>query len=216
MSHTNNSNVFKNNAGNSPETAGNGIRYSIVTPSIARSTLPRLCESIDNQNVDSYEHLIIVDIPVNELDDKQLMIIASLSRKNRQVHFCDIRHMHCGNTCRHNMTKRAKGDYIFYIDDDDFLADQHVLETLDSITADWAIFPVSTCGRTIYSDPPGMCQTTTGGFLLKRGLIDWPDVPNYETDGMIVTELMTRQVPYQAIPGRSLTIHPVWNMGRYL
>jgi len=193
------------------------MRYSIVTPSILRSTLARLCQSLDTQTCQDFEHIVIVDIPLRELTPDQLVYVGRMNHSNnRKFYFCDQRHMNTGNTCRHNATKIAQGDYIYYIDDDDLFADDRVLETLRQVTADWAIFPVNVCGRSFYSDPPGMCRTTTGGFLLKRGLIDWPDVKNYETDGMIVDELMRRGVPYQTITERCMALHPVWNVGKYI
>lgn len=192
------------------------MRYSIITPSIVRSTLNLLCKSIDCQTNQDYEHLIIVDIPKNQLTEEQYIRLSELSPKQRIVLFCGMRHQNCGNTCRYNGTKLARGNYIYYVDDDDFIADDHVLETLNQVTEEWAIFPVNACGRMIYSDPPGMCRTTTGGFLLRRGLIDWPDVPNYETDGMVVEELLRRGVPYQRITDRCMTVHPKWNVGRML
>src|ERR1700690_2991286 len=91
-------------------------RLSIVTPTILRSTLKRLCESIDRQTNQDFEHILVVDIPFKELTEEQKNNLPYRS-VNRQAFFCDKRHMNYGNTCRNLITPKLKGDYVLYIDD---------------------------------------------------------------------------------------------------
>ena len=37
------------------------MRYTIITPTLLRDTLPRLCESIDRQTCSDWQHILAVD-----------------------------------------------------------------------------------------------------------------------------------------------------------
>lgn len=192
------------------------MRLSIITPSIARSSLVKLCETIDNQTDQDFEHIIMVDIPIKELTDEQKVRLSKFyGRPNRKLFFCEQRHFHCGNTCRRNACKFAKGDYIFYIDDDDYFADNGVFDTLQAVDKDWAIFPMMLNGQRLYADPPQGCQISTGNFMHRRGFVTWPDTTVYESDWAIVSEMM-KKAPWQSFPNwRPLVIHPKHNVGVY-
>jgi glycosyltransferase involved in cell wall biosynthesis len=191
------------------------MRLSIITPSIARSSLVKLCQTIDEQTDQDYEHIIMVDVPIKELADEQKICLAQFyGKSNRKLLYCEKRHYQCGNTCRHNACDIAKGDYIFYIDDDDYFADNDVFKTLREVDKDWAIFPMLLNGRVLFTNPPQGCQISTGNFMHRRGFVTWPDTSVYESDWMIV-EQMLQKAPYQVLNTRPLVIHPQHNVGRY-
>jgi glycosyltransferase involved in cell wall biosynthesis len=189
------------------------MRYTIVTPTICRRSLPRLCESIDGQTQSDWEHLVVIDMPRDNMTADQREIIKSIPRKaNRSYSHCERKHKNYGHTCRHQIWEHAKGDYIFYVDDDDYLADKDVLRTLDSVTEPWAVFPILRRGQTFFNLPPGYCRTGTGMFIHKRATGRWPDVDLYEADGAFVEELKQRH-PYQVLDSRPLVVQPTSSWG---
>lgn len=189
------------------------MRYTIVTPTICRPSLLRLCGSIDCQTQTDWEHLVVIDVPGDQMTKTQRDIIASLPlRKNRSYSYCDRRHNNYGHSCRHDVWERSKGDYIFYVDDDDYLADTDVLRELDSVNEPWAIFPVLRHRKLFFNLPPGYQKTGTGMFIHKREIGRWPDSDSYDADGSFVEELK-RRFAYQVVTSRPLVIQPKSSAG---
>ena len=189
------------------------MRYSIITPTICRPSLLRLCRSIDSQTQSNWEHLIVVDAPRTDITKDQRKIIDAISlNQNRSYSYCEKRHNNYGHTCRHQSWELAKGDYILYVDDDDYLADNDVLKTLDSVTGDWAVFPILRHGQIFFSLPPGTCSTGTGMFIHRKEIGRWPDSGSYETDGLFVEDLV-RKYPYQVLDSRPMVIQPKSSFG---
>jgi glycosyltransferase involved in cell wall biosynthesis len=189
------------------------VRYSIITPTICRSSLLRLCRSIDRQTRSNWEHLLVVDCPQDALTDEQRKVIASIRRcDNRAFFYCDRRHNNYGHTCRHQIWSRAQGDYILYVDDDDYLADENVLATLDSVTAPWAVFPVLRHGHRFLHLPPGTLKTGTGMFIHQREIGRWHDSDSYTADGAFVDELVAKY-PWEVLDSRPLVVLPWSNQG---
>jgi glycosyltransferase involved in cell wall biosynthesis len=198
------------------------MRYSIITPTLVRSSLRRLCDSIDAQTNSSWEHIIMVDVPLIINRAKKEFLEAMPQDSRRKVFRCGKPHKDYGNTCRWNAFEKASGDYVIYLDDDDYLADEWVFETLEQVTAQWAIFPIMRCGERWFHDPPGLYKTGSGMFIYKRDLgLRYPCEGNceehqeilaqlkkahqhdsmhehlYAADGMLVEKL--KQYPYQSL-----------------
>ncbi len=189
------------------------MRYAIVTPTICRPSLLRLCESVDGQVQTDWEHLVIVDLPRQEMTQSQQGVLRSISSSaNRSIFFCDKRHNNYGHTCRYQAWERVKGEYILYVDDDDYLADSAVLETLDAVTQSWAVFPVLRHGQRFFCLPPGPRSTGTGMFIHRKEIGRWPALDSYEADGCFVEEL-TRQHSYQVVDSRPLVFLPKSSCG---
>jgi len=189
------------------------MRYTIITPTICRSFLPRLCESIDAQTSRDWEHIIAVDIPENSMTREQRKLVASIPvRENRIFVYCDRKHRNFGNTCRHNAWAHANGEYIFYVDDDDYLSDNSVLSALDSVTELWAVFPLLRHGQRFFALPPKICNIGGGMFMHKKELGRWPDCQAYEADGIFVEEL-AQKYPYQVLDEKPLVIQPQSSFG---
>jgi len=189
------------------------MRYTIVTPTICRQSLVRLCESIDSQTQVDWEHLVVVDMPrKNMTADKRKVIAAIPPQAKRSFSYCDKKHNNYGHTCRHQIWEHAKGDYILYVDDDDYLADKDVLRTLDSVTEPWAVFPALRNGDAFFHLPPGIGRTGTGMFLHRKDIGRWPDLDSYEADGSFVEELR-QKYPYQVLNSRPLVVQPKSSCG---
>ena len=186
------------------------MRYSLITPTLLRPSLERLCVSIDAQTCRDWEHLIAVDTVISSAAERML---ARIQHKQRMISQCPRPHRNYGNTCRHAACLRAQGDYIFYLDDDNYLADQNVLRDLESVTAAWAIFPILLKGNQFFNDPPGFQRTDTANLIAQRRLGTWPDIADYEADGILV-ERLRRDHPYQSLSDwRPLVVMPRMNFG---
>jgi glycosyltransferase involved in cell wall biosynthesis len=189
------------------------MRYTIVTPTICRRSLLRLCESIDTQTESDWEHLVVVDIPRHRMTKQQREIIAAIPPNHRRSFwFCDRTHNNYGHTCRHQSWQNAKGDYVLYLDDDDYLAHKQALIALNCVTEVWAIFPVLRHGSRFLNLPPGTGNTGTGMFIHKKDAARWPDSDSYSADGLFVEDLKERY-PYQVVDSEPLVVQPISSCG---
>jgi glycosyltransferase involved in cell wall biosynthesis len=190
-------------------------KFSIVTATIVRSTLERLCQSLDSQLCQDYEHIVVVDIPFKELTAAQKLRLENIVRggDNRVVSFCQKRHQNYGNTCRHNVSPKLKGEYVLIMDDDDYFADNEVLNTLKDVKADWAVFPIMRYGSPYLFLPPASCRTGNAMFVYKSKLALYPDVNIYESDGVLVEELKTKAA-YEVLKCRPLTVMELSHHGQ--
>jgi glycosyltransferase involved in cell wall biosynthesis len=213
------------------------VRYSIITPTLVRPTLRRLCDSISAQTVQDWEHIVMVDTPLVTQPAKRAIIDALPKDPRRRVFRCGTSHKDYGNTCRWNAWEKVRGDYVLYIDDDDWYADDKVLETLNQVTAEWAIFPCTRRGEYYLADPPGIMRTGSNMFMHKRAAGRYPCAGHceehqsiiahlnkihphdslhshlYAADGMLVEYLKSKH-PYQVVTGRPLTIYEQDNRGK--
>jgi glycosyltransferase involved in cell wall biosynthesis len=184
------------------------MRYSIITPTLCRPTLLRTCKSLESQTCSDWEHIVIVDAPVGEVPP----------HPQRKVLHCTHRHDNYGNTCRHDAWTHATGEYVYYLDDDNFLAHPRVLESLKGVTGDWAIFPILRYGARFFNDPPRINHTDTGNFLVRREFAQWPNRPDGSRDGTVdgqFAEALAKQYPYESLGHlRPVLVLPESNGGR--
>jgi hypothetical protein len=168
---------------------------------------------MDSQTQSDWEHLIVVDMPSDSLTKDHRKVLASIpSKQNRSHFYCDKKHSNYGHTCRHQIWGHAKGDYILYIDDDDYFADRGSLGVLDSVTEPWAVFPILRHGRVFFNLPPGLEKTGTGMFMHRKEIGRWPDSDLYEADGLFVEELKQRH-KYQVVDSMPVVVQPKSSFG---
>lgn len=195
------------------------MRYSIITPSILRTSLIKLCESIDIQIEKDYEHLIAVDLPINieTIDTSKYNILKQIaSNQQRKIYLCKEQHGNYGQICRYNLWEQVKGEYILYIDDDNYYVDESSLKSLNYITSEWAIFPIL-CNNKLYLPlPPELGKTDTCMFMHKKGVARWPiECNSYEADGFLVEELKIKYPNYQILDTKPIAVYTGQNLGRY-
>jgi glycosyltransferase involved in cell wall biosynthesis len=182
------------------------MRFTIITPTILRPSLIQACQSIDSQTFTDWEHIVMVDRPP--------IWLHHLDHPQRWVHECHTSHNNGGNTCRHNAWELAQGDYVYYCDDDNYLADENVLRDVSEAlhganNPPFALFPIERLGLRFFSDPPRSCHTDTLNLVLRRDFAQWPNTNAYGSDGVLVDALMERGVPYAAFPNfRHIAILP--------
>lgn len=200
--------------------------FSILTPTIVRSTLARTCWSLDSQSYRDWEHLIWVDRRPERLTGKQWQMLEQDER--RTVRWCPAEHRDFGHGCRADMSRSpvCRGMYILYLDDDDYLADAHVLHTIAEALHGarypaWAIFPVLREGNYFFSREPGRCRTTLASFVARRTIAQFPthdpDVTGetvYQLDADLVERLAGHAPPLVLDTIRPLVIIPKPGLGK--
>jgi len=190
------------------------MRYTFITPTLVRDTLPRLCESIDKQTNGDWEHIIVIDCPMTPHKEEVLAQVKSDPR--RKIVTCTTQHVRdFGNAARRQAFDIAEGEYILDIDDDDYYADDRVLETLECVTAVWAVFPVNAYGVRCHPPAPALGRTGSAMFMYRRDTgMKFPDNASYSADGELVEQLKAKY-PYQQLDDcRELVIYPKGNKGR--
>lgn len=186
----------------------------MIMPTLVRPTLIRAVNSILSQTNQSWELLLCIDVPL-VFDKEKTERLNNLPDDPRiKIHRCGKNHGDFGNHCRRQALDRAKGDYIIYLDDDDYLADDRVFETLEQVTKMWAIFPIMRCGSRWFCDPPGLNKTGNAMYLYRRFLgLKYPDNDHYCADGELVDQL--NAFPYQSLGHeRELVIYPQRGNGK--
>ena len=190
------------------------MRYTFITPTLVRDTLKRLCDSIDSQTNTDWEHIVVIDCILSEHQKEIIQSIAPNPR--RQFVTCTTKHVKdYGNAARRQAFDLAQGDYILDIDDDDYYADDKVLDTLMKVTAVWAVFPVQAYGVRCHPKKPGIGLTGSAMFMYRRDTgLKFPDNASYSADGQLVEQLKSAY-PYQSLDDeRELVIYPKGNQGR--
>lgn len=185
------------------------MRFSIITPTLQRQSLRDTCASVDYQTYTDWEHLVRVDC-----DYLKLGLLHDIRHPQRTITQCERAHSNGGNTCRNEAYQAATGEYIIYLDDDNFLTDREILADIHAALMGanfppFAIFPIDRLGGRFFSDPPRSCHTDTLNLVLHRTFAEWPDTTAYGSDGVLVEALMQRAVPYAAFPEfRSIGVIP--------
>lgn len=121
------------------------VFFSIITPTIGRSSLGKTIRSVIRQDYRHYEHLVVPD--VNGYSDY-------------------------GHSVRRDAVANANGDYILYIDDDDYLADGALSEIARGLAHEgyptFLFFPTLRMGEVYFYCPPGGGRTTSSQYVHKR------------------------------------------------
>ncbi len=172
------------------------MKISIITPTLQRESLRRCCESIDRQSYADWEHVIVVDGEVAH------PWVKELNSADRTVVVPGAKFANFGNTPRFLAWQFTDGDFIMYLDDDNYLADENVLRDIATAVSDveyWAIFPILRHGRHFFYDPPGSCYVDTANMVIRREIGQWPNRDEYTLDGIFCDELKAKY-PYVAFP----------------
>lgn len=149
-------------------------RFSIITPTILRRSLARACASIDMQTFGAWQHIVMIDRPSANLP--AWLFPPGWKHSRRKIIVCGTPHRDGGATCRHNAWDYADGEYVLYLDDDDFYRPD-ALERLDRFIRGepFGVFPVDFCGEAaMLKLPPGECRTPICGFYHRRTVKDRP------------------------------------------
>ena len=175
------------------------MNVTIITPTIQRQSLLDTCRSVDTQRFSDWRHIVVVDRL--EQDDA---LLAKIVHPQRVIFFCSLEHRNGGNTCRSQVFDSATGDYVYYLDDDNTLCDDMVLEDMKTEleaagNPDWALFPINYLGNYFFHDPPALSFVDTANVIVKREFARWPDIEIHESDWVYIQNLLATR-PYKAFP----------------
>jgi GT2 family glycosyltransferase len=201
---------------------GQRIRFSIITPTILRSSLGRLCRSLESQAYRNWEHIVVVDIPETR------EIPAELCHPQRRWRICERAHGDFGNTCRASAFPMVTGDIVLYADDDNYYLGEALAElrmALGDPLPDWGVFRIDhpapegkSRSEWGISDPPRLGSTDMNQIFHKpriRGFqVEYPAGPYYNADGRMVEWLKTIAPWKIADTGRPLLCIEQHNEGR--
>lgn len=140
-----------------------GPKFSIITPTIMRVTADRTMQSVDSQTSADFEHMVIIDGP--GLPEPP----ARWTSPRRRFLCCPVRHNDCGATCRNAAVWDATGEYVLYLDDDDYYVPD-TIETLGRLVSGepFGVFPITMGGSRWMVLPPGSCRTASCQLYHRR------------------------------------------------
>jgi len=189
--------------------------FSIITPTLQRESLLLTCESVNQQTYKDWQHIVVVDCETLDLD-----LIEKIKHPQRVIAQCPVPHKNGGNTCRHNGWTLAKGEYVQYLDDDNYLADEEVLEAIHNALL-WkgfplvAFFPILRLGSIFFPDgAPRLCHVDTANLIVAKEVGQWPDIPDYTSDGIFIEHLVHAH-PYASFESfNPIIVMPVISGGK--
>jgi glycosyltransferase involved in cell wall biosynthesis len=171
------------------------MKLSIITPSINRSTLRRTVESIQCQTYDDWQYIIMLDGIKGE--------VALPYSRNMTIINTPKTYNNYGNSLRHLAWEYVEGDYIMYIDDDDYYSNPNafadIAKELELLSPLVAFFPGTKGGKRFFSKDPGLSRTMSNQFIHKKydhsgKAIIWPDTAidnqDYGLDGEFIQSLI--------------------------
>jgi hypothetical protein len=105
-------------------------------------------------------------------------------------------------------------------DDDNFLADDDVLESIRKVLL-WkrlplvAFFPILRLGSIFMPEGrPRICHVDTANLVVARAVGQWPDIEEYTSDGIFIEELV-KKYEYATFPNvNPIVVVPVISGGR--
>lgn len=175
------------------------IQFTIITATVGRQSLLQACQSIDRQDHRDWQHLVLFDGKNDEFDDQ---LLRDISHPNRQVLFTGVRHNDFGNMAKHLAYPHINGDYVMYIDDDNYQMN-NTMKVLNSWLRrykvkygdwpDWGVFPMTYTGNWFFNWPPGLYKTDGGQIfhkpVIKGQRIQWTTNKNPCEDGRLINQL---------------------------
>lgn len=166
------------------------IFFTIITPTINRTTLIQTCDSIDAQECKEWEHLIISDgcavTHISKANEEKRRIVITPRTNNY------------GNSQRHLGSQLAKGKYLLYLDDDDYYITPKALVRIKnhivrSNHPPFGVFPALRLNQRFFHIPPGASRTVSCQFFVSYGH-KWTEVEandqDYGVDGRYIQSLV--------------------------
>lgn len=196
------------------------IKFSIITPSINRKELKKTIKSIDSQSYQNWEHLVYFDGIKTRYKNTDRRTFVTTEKTNN-----------FGNTQRYLASLAAKGDYIMYIDDDDFYCNKEAFKKIAEFILEnnypvFGIFPALRFGKVFLNIPPALSRTVSCQFFHKaitetdlgRTNLFWKDpetsADQYALDGKFINEL-EREYGYTVLRGEPLVSVDFISRGNY-
>lgn len=176
------------------------MTFSIIIPTIFRDTLQRTLDSIEIQSHPDYEVIVIYD----GVETPELKTVAEGYETDKvKVHFTGEKSGDWGHTPRKIAWDLVTGDYILYMDDDDWFINDTmavIAKELGDKRPEWGVFPALRMGEIFHNLPPAASMTTSIQHFHKkfdsegneiRWMSGW-----YGKDGEWIEEMKKKYEPY--------------------
>jgi glycosyltransferase involved in cell wall biosynthesis len=139
--------------------------FSIITPTVGRSTLQKTCESVNDQTCKDWEHLVIFDGPEQEIE-----VFKKIEHPQRRIIFSGKNFGDYGHSIRFFAWELAKYPYLMYIDDDDYYHQECLQVIKSNLNPDvnFAFFPCRRFGAKFLKLPPRKNATVSCQYVHKK------------------------------------------------
>lgn len=108
-------------------------RFSIIVAAYnIQNYIQKAIESVEGQTFEDYELIIVNDCSTDKTDEK----INELTAKYDNIVYLKHEINKKLGAARNTALKEAKGEYIVFLDGDDYFAEKNVLEKLDELIGD--------------------------------------------------------------------------------
>jgi len=137
------------------------VKITIITPTVMRTSLWKLCNTIEEGSHKDWEHIVVVDdyhmdIPYGLEDDRRIWLC---SQHRYRAH---------GNPCRAMAYWYVTGDIITYADDDNYyINDALAVLNAGVEEASWGVFPMLREGNRFLNPCVGDCCTDNNQIFHK-------------------------------------------------
>ena len=106
------------------------IRFSIITAAYnIEDYIKRAIESVESQTFNNYEFIIVNDCSIDNTEEK----ILEYANKFENIKYIKHEENKKLGTARNTALQVASGEYIIYLDGDDYLAKDNVLQRLNDL-----------------------------------------------------------------------------------
>ncbi len=193
-------------------------KISFITPTIARDSLTTACDSLLAQTYQNWEQIVVVDSIRQKRDwhnlvpqDARIHVVEYVRRTDGND---------CGNSARHVGWCFASGDYLAYLDDDNYMyndrALQQIVEQIDG--EDVILFPIMFVGGYFPAEtPPTVDHIDTGQIFHKKYIggspVQWMVEPGLSNDGIFISNCWSCAESKTALKGEPLIRHVGRNYG---
>jgi glycosyltransferase involved in cell wall biosynthesis len=114
--------------------------FTIITPTTGKPQLKHLIESINQQQIVdhlSIEHLIVVDGPqfLNDVNKIVASLPENFPRFQFNLPFNTGANRYFGHKIYASISQLARGDYVIFLDEDNYLETNHILSLYHLVTA---------------------------------------------------------------------------------
>lgn len=194
---------------------------NIITPTIGRQSLFKLCETLDSQTFQDWKHIIYFDKIADDFDLKDFVRKYSDDRRllifNKGEPYNDM-----GNTPRifsdSYVDKSRTSCYIQFMDDDDYYNDSDCLQDIANFTKDsnypkFIVFPSWRVSFMFFNKPCGHSMTHNNQFIYSTKIDEKYGHDGYCADGELIERLKLKAEPVYFDRERPVTVVPKISRG---
>jgi glycosyltransferase involved in cell wall biosynthesis len=139
--------------------------FSIITPTIGRTSLFKTCLTINEQTCTDWEHLVIYDGPKQDLP-----IFKQIAHPQRKILYTGQTYNDYGHSVRHYAWDHTTYDNLMYIDDDDYYHPTCLATLQPFLTTEieFIFFPALRMNRRFMHEPPALSRTVSCQYVHRK------------------------------------------------